>query len=87
MFTISNISVFSDEVIYRAEPFGGEVELLCYQVMELGAYMKYFYQDKEEKTVAPEQGAIIEKGGKKYQEVFAFTHHSFLLWQEITRGF
>ena len=56
-------------VIYRAEPFGGDVKLLCYKVIQTGSYMKYYYMDQQDESVAPEIGETIDRGGKQYQEV------------------
>ncbi|XP_063685649.1 uncharacterized protein LOC134819571 isoform X3 [Bolinopsis microptera] len=65
-----HVLVFSDMVTYRAEPFGGDVKLLCYKVVQTGSYMKYYYMGTQDESVAPEIGKTIEKGGKQYQEHF-----------------
>ena len=61
--------MFSDAVFYRAEEIGDEVKLTCYQVVQDGAYMKYFYNGVQDTSVSPETGTTFEEGGKQYTEV------------------
>ena len=63
------ITVFSDAVFYRAEEIGDEVKLTCYQVVQDGAYMKYFYNGFQDTSVSPETGKTFAEGGKQYIEV------------------
>ncbi|KAL5267443.1 hypothetical protein ACHWQZ_G004472 [Mnemiopsis leidyi] len=65
-----DVLVFSDATYYQAEEIGDEVKLLCYQVVQNGVYMKYFYNGVQDDSVSPEIGKTFEEGGKQYTEYF-----------------